>query len=52
LAREDEEMREKFDVNTGVLCDSLSAIEAKIKSMADKLCHCSAPSPLSGIGDI
>jgi hypothetical protein len=50
LAREDEEMREKFNVNSGVLCDSLSAIEAKIESMADKLCHCSAPSPLSGKG--
>jgi hypothetical protein len=50
LAREDEEMREKFDVNTGVLCDSLSTIETKIASMADKLCHCSAPSPLSGMG--
>jgi hypothetical protein len=50
LAQEDEEMQRKFDVNTGVLCDSLSAVEAKIESMVDKLCHCSAPSPLSGQG--
>jgi hypothetical protein len=50
LVRDDEEMREKFDVNTGVLCKSLSTIETKIASMADKLCHCSAPSPLSGMG--
>jgi hypothetical protein len=50
LAQEDEEMREKSDVNTGVLCDSLSAIKAKIESMVDKLCHCSSPSPLSGKG--
>jgi hypothetical protein len=50
LAQEDEEMAKKFDVNTGVLCNSLSTIETKIASMADKLCHCSAPSPLSGMG--
>jgi hypothetical protein len=50
LAQEDEEMREKFNVNTGVLCDSLSTIETRIALMADKLCHCSAPSPLSGMG--
>jgi hypothetical protein len=50
LAQEDEEMQRKFDVNTSVLCDSISAIEAKIESMVDKLCHCSAPSPLSGKG--
>jgi hypothetical protein len=31
LAQEDEEMREKSDINTGVLCDSLSAIKAKIE---------------------
>jgi hypothetical protein len=46
----DEEMVEKFNVNTGVLCDSLTAIETKIASMADKLCHCATPSPLSGMG--
>jgi hypothetical protein len=50
LTQEDEEMQRKFDVNTGVLCDSLSAVEAKIESMVDKLCHCSVPSPLSGQG--
>jgi hypothetical protein len=50
LVQEDEDMAKKFDVNTGVLCDSLSAIEAKIESMVDKLCHCSPKSPLSGKG--
>jgi hypothetical protein len=49
LAQEDEEVQRKFDVNTSVLCDSISAIEAKIESMVDKLCHC-ATSPLSGKG--
>jgi hypothetical protein len=50
LAQEDEEVQRKFDVNTSVLCDSISAIEARIESMVDKLCHCSVPSPLSGNG--
>jgi hypothetical protein len=46
----DEEMMEKFNVNTSVLCDSLLAIETKIVSMVDKLCHCAAPSPVLGMG--
>jgi hypothetical protein len=50
LTRTDEEMAEKFDVNTRVLYDSLSAIETKIASMADKLCNCATPSLLSGMG--
>jgi hypothetical protein len=44
------EMARKFNENTKTLVGSLMTLEAKVESMADKLCHCLKTPVLSGAG--